>query len=141
MPSNETLATPSYARVTAASRLQPSAVTPRTRPPTVTTLPSRSPVAAWYTMMSDSPCTSSRPRTSSPVTTSSGYPRAATTTHTAGSLAHSILTAPRSPAATPVRMGTMSDFMRATITWVSGSPKRALNSRTFGPCSVIISPT
>ena len=34
----------------------------------------------------------------------------------------------------------MSERMRAMMTWVSGSPKRALNSRTRGPCSVIISP-
>jgi hypothetical protein len=34
----------------------------------------------------------------------------------------------------------MSERMRATITWVSGSPKRALNSSTLGPFSVIIRP-
>ena len=34
----------------------------------------------------------------------------------------------------------MSERMRAMMAWVSGSPKRALNSSTFGPDSVIISP-
>jgi hypothetical protein len=34
----------------------------------------------------------------------------------------------------------MSDVTRGRMTSVSGSPKRALYSRTFGPSSVTISP-
>ena len=35
----------------------------------------------------------------------------------------------------------MSLRMRAMMHWVSGSPKRALNSSTLGPASVIMRPT
>ena len=62
------------------------------------------------------------------------------TTQMAGSLVHSIFPSPSCPSATPFSTGTRSDLMRAMMTCVSGSPKRALYSSTFGPASVIISP-
>ena len=58
----------------------------------------------------------------------------------AGSLAQSIFVSFSAPSATLTRMGTMSLFMRAMMTCVSGSPKRALNSSTLGPWSVIMRP-
>ncbi len=44
------------------------------------------------------------------------------------------------PSAATTKAGRKSERRRGSIACVSGSPKRALNSITFGPSTVIISP-
>ena len=44
------------------------------------------------------------------------------------------------PSAQAISAGTTSDIIRSISTWHSGSPKRALYSTSFGPCSVTITP-
>src|SRR6266568_4784250 len=53
------------------------------------------------------------------------------TTQTAALSCHSIPAPARSPLATASSTGTMSDFIRISSGWHSGSPKRALNSSVF----------
>jgi hypothetical protein len=84
---------------------------------------------------------SSIPVITSPLDDDSGYPREASTTVTAQSSDHAI-SAPSSPdgRAEWSSSSSASERSRGRIAWVSGSPKRALNSSTFAPAAVIISP-
>src|SRR5436309_1305111 len=70
IPSNQTPPHAAYARSRASGSVDPSPVTARTRPPAVTTLPSRSAVPAWKTTTSST--VPSRPRISAPTLWSPG---------------------------------------------------------------------
>jgi len=70
--SKEIRETTSYARGMAASSVGALAVTPKTRPPTVVTCPSRTAVAPWKTTTSSASLQCSRPLTTFPVCTASG---------------------------------------------------------------------
>ena len=75
----------------------------------------------------------------SPVRGASGYPGAAATTHTAAASTNRGRVTSL-PAATSASRAARSPSKRGRTTWVSGSPKRTLNSSTFGPVAVSMSP-
>ena len=127
-----------YAASRADCASAPSAVTPSTRPPAVSSWPSARAVPAWVT--STSAARRRGPRSPSPLEADAGSPRSR---------------APRSP---PTRAPTRSarsrsppgrvaasssssrsERRRGSTACVSGSPKRTLNSSTRGPSAVSIS--
>ena len=61
-------------------------------------------------------------------------------TPTQASVDHSTSASARRRLATAQQISRRSDLRRGRITWASGSPKRQLNSMTFGPSGVIIRP-
>ena len=119
----------------------PSAVTPSTRPPSVTSdLPS-SLVPLWKTFTSGMESASAMPVMGTPVGYSPGYPLLAATTQTAGRwIPFQFDLVQPSLATSPVITSTRSLLSRIISGCVSGSPKRQLNSRTLGPLGVIIRP-
>ena len=62
------------------------------------------------------------------------------TTETAASSDHSTFVSASFPSTQASMTSTRSLFKSGSTTCVSGSPNRALNSTTFGPFAVIISP-
>ena len=141
-PGKEMEETPSYALARASATSLPTAVTARTRPPAVTSRPSESrAVPEWRTCTSDSLSRVSVPTMTSPFEADSGYPAEAITTataapgfHTGGGTEASV------PVAAPTSSGESGESSRASSGWVSGSPKRALNSTTRRPRDVSARP-
>ena len=123
----------------AAARSAPVPTTERTRPPFVTSRPSRSPVPAWKT---SAPVwsASSMPWIGSPARGRSGYPSAARTTQTAAPGCVATLSVASRPSAQANSSSARSRSSSGKMTWVSGSPKRQLNSSAIGPSEVSISP-
>jgi len=96
-------------------------------------------VPAWKTLAVAG--TSSSPAITSPVTGVSGYGAAAITTPSEGRGSHRASVASSRPSMAASTRSTRSDCRRSITGCVSGSPKRTLNSMTFGaPLSSIISP-
>ena len=140
LPSKWIMSAAAYAASRADAASAPSAVTLSTLPPAVTIAPSAfRAVPAWVTC-AWAPA-ASRPVMTSPCDEVAGYPALASTTLTAISGAHSS-DAPDSPPTTVAASSSSSrsDSRRGRIAWVSGSPKRTLNSSTRGPSAVIIRP-
>ena len=79
-------------------------------------------------------------RSASPVSLRSGYSPPATTTVTAARGARLEVDPARSPAAAPASAPSRSPSSQRRSDCVSGSPNRQLNSSTFGPSAVSISP-
>src|SRR5436305_418140 len=135
-PARRTRLTRSYAAVRASARVGPVAVQHSTRPPELTRVPSTRRVPAWMTPGA------SAPLIGSPVRGVPGYPAAATTTVTADPARQ---TSGGCSASRPVAAAYSSPasgvFSNASTAWVSGSPKRQLNSITFGPSAVRTRPT
>ena len=67
-------------------------------------------------------------------------PLLAATTHSAGRASHLSVMLSRVPSTTASIASSRSLWSRIMSGWVSGSPKRQLNSSTFGPLAVSISP-
>jgi len=119
----------------------PVPVTPSTRPPEVTASPFCRRVPAWNTCKSGKAAAFSSPRTTLPFSYGPGYPPAASTTQQAAPGRLRTSSPPRSPRAAAARSSNRSDSSRGSTAWVSGSPKRQLNSTTRTSPPRIISPT
>ena len=82
----------------------------------------------------------SNPLISNPLSYFSGYPSDAKTTHTAALSSNSNSTSDNFPSIHASITSMISFFILGRTTCASGSPKRALYSKTFGPSSVSINP-
>ena len=133
IPSKEMRPAASYARSRAAAGVGPRAVTLSTRPPAVTIRPSRSAVPAWVTSASSAAAV--QPLDHVALRGALRIAGRGQDERHRPVLVELRLDARRGRPARARRRqrSTRSERSRGSTAWVSGSPKRALNSSTFGP--------